>query len=100
MSAIGTWKLSMDTPIGKQTPTIVILEQGGSYKGTMEGPAGKVDLEEVTVEGNSFAFKADVTTPLGKFNLAFKGTVEGDNLSGSFKTPLGPNPFTGERLSP
>ena len=100
MSAIGTWKLTMNTPIGKQTPTLVISEQGGAYKGTMEGPAGKVDLEDVTVEGDSFAFKADVATPMGKFNLAFKGTVDGDSISGSFDTPLGPNPFTGERLLP
>ena len=55
MSAIGTWKLSMDTPIGKQTPTLEFIDQDGTYKGTLEGPAGKVDLQDVTVDGDNFS---------------------------------------------
>ncbi len=97
MSALGTWKLTMNTPIGKQTPTLTIVEEAGTYKGTMSSPMGSVDLEELSVDGDQFSFKAEVDTPMGKFKLAFRGTAEGDSVSGNFDTPLGPNPFTGER---
>ena len=97
MSAAGIWKLTMNTPIGRQTPTLTITEEGGAYKGTIHDPTGTAELEELFVEGNRFAFKAKIDTPMGKFRLAFKGFADGDTVSGDFDTPLGSVPFTGER---
>jgi hypothetical protein len=98
MSATGTWKLTIDTPIGKQTPTLTIAEEGGDYKGTVHGPTGTVEIEELNVEGDKFAFKAEMDTPMGKFRLTFKGIAEGDAVSGDIQTPIGLTPFTGERM--
>ena len=97
MSAIGKWKLTMNTPIGRQTPTLTITEEGGAYKGTIHDPTGIAELEELFVEDNQFAFKAKIDTPMGKFRLAFKGIADGNTVSGDFDTPLGAVPFTGER---
>jgi len=99
MSVLGNWKLTMNTPMGTQTPTIIISEEGEDYKGTMDGPMGTVDLEEISIDGSSFGFKAEVDSPMGKIKLAFKGTVDGDSVSGQFDTPMGPTQFTGDRQS-
>ena len=49
------------------------------------------------MEGNTFRFKAEVSTPLGKLNMEIDGTLDGGSITGNFKTPMGPMPYTGER---
>lgn len=97
MSVPGTWQLTMNTPMGKQTPTLTISEEGGSYKGTLTNPQGTSDLEEITIDGVNFSFSVEVPTPMGKIKMGVSGAVDGDSISGNFKTPMGPTPFTGER---
>ena len=97
MSAVGTWQLKMMTPLGEQTPTITIVDDGGSYSGSYEGSMGSGDLTDVTVDGDSFGFGGSLDTPMGKIALTFSGTVEGDAVSGTVSTPMGGLPFTGER---
>ena len=97
MSVAGNWKLTMQTPFGEQTPTLKISDQGG-YSGTLESPAGAAELEELKVEGNNLSFTAKVQTPMGKFPVSFRASVEGDALEGTFKTMLGVTEFTGVRI--
>ncbi|MCP4265037.1 MAG: hypothetical protein GY777_05585 [Candidatus Brocadiaceae bacterium] len=97
MNVQGTWKLTMDTPIGTQTPAIIITEEDGAYKGAMNGLMGTYDLEEISVDGNRVAFKAEVDSPTRKVSLAFNGTVEGSSISGHYESPSGSIPFAGER---
>ena len=63
----------------------------------MTGPMGEIALDDVSVDGNSVSFKAEVNTPMGKVNLAFEGTVDGDSISGQVNTSMGSNPFSGTR---
>ncbi len=98
MSAVGTWQLKMMTPLGEQTPTITINDDGGSYSGSYQTPMGAGELSDVTVDGDSFGFGGALDTPMGKIALTFAGTVDGDTVSGTVTTPMGGLPFTGERV--
>lgn len=98
MSIAGTWKISMDTPMGPQVASFTIIEENGAFKGTMTDPTGaSSEMEDLSVDGNSLTFKAAVNTPMGKLTLGYSGTVDGESISGNFQSPVGPMPYTGER---
>lgn len=95
MSVIGTWEISTNTPMGKQSGDMVINEDG---TGTMTDPmGGPAPLQDLTIDGNNFSAKADVNTPMGKITMSLSGAADGDAISGSFQTPMGPMEFSGSR---
>ena len=94
MSIVGSWKLTLETPFGVQTPTLRIAPDG---TGGLGSHAGEVPLTELQISGNSAEFHAKVPTPMGSFNIGFDITASGDALTGNFKTPLGSTPLTGIR---
>ena len=47
MSVDGTYKLTVNTPQGVQTPTLTLKEDAGALSGTLDGQAGKSGLAEV-----------------------------------------------------
>jgi hypothetical protein len=94
MAIVGTWKLTLQTPFGLQTPTLRIAADGS---GTLGSYAGVVPLIGLQVAGDTAEFSANVPTPMGSFNIRFDVAANGDALTGSFKTPLGSTPLSGVR---
>ncbi|MCW2317045.1 hypothetical protein M2322_002599 [Rhodoblastus acidophilus] len=94
MAIVGSWKLTLETPFGVQTPTLRIEADGS---GGLGSSAGEVPLTDLQVAGDSAEFRAKVPTPMGSFNIGFDVTADGDALSGQFKTPLGSTPLSGVR---
>ena len=97
MSADGTWTTTMNTPMGAQNGTMELKTEGNTLTGTLSGPQGSLDIEDGTVDGNSLAFKASVTSPMA-MTLEFSATVDGDSISGDVKLgAFGNATFTGTR---
>lgn len=94
MSVLGSWKLTMNTPFGVQTPTLEIKEGSG----TLTGTTGSAPLEELTINGLNVSFTAKVATPMGSFPVSFRATAEGNEMKGTYKTMMGTTEFTGVRL--
>ena len=92
MSDAGKWNLTMNTPIGVQKFTAEIRQDG-----SFTSQSGVSKMESVKVEGSSVAFNTTVTSPMGPVNLAFAGTVAGNQVSGTCKTMFGDMNFTGEK---
>ena len=84
MSADGTWKTVMNTPMGAQEGTLELQIDGGSLSGKMKGAQGEIDLKDGSADGDNLAWKADITTPM-PMTLEFRATVEGDKMSGNVK---------------
>ena len=42
MSITGTWKITLQTPMGVKKGSITFSEEEGSFKGLMTGPTGEV----------------------------------------------------------
>lgn len=97
MSIAGTWKLTVNTPMGTQNPTMTITEEGDGYKGSMDGPMGLADVEQITVDSANISFQVESDSPMGKIRMNFKGEMDGDSMSGEVATPMGPLKFSGER---
>lgn len=94
MSAAGKWTMTMQTPMGVQTPEITLRDDG---TGVMLSPLGQVDLTQVVFDGANVTFSAEMHSPVGDVSLEFWGTADGDVFEGTVKTPMGDQPISGER---
>jgi hypothetical protein len=97
MSAAGKWNVTMDTPIGRQKFVWDLQQSGDAWRGTMDGQAGRSELNNIRVDGDSVGFETRVNSPMGAINLAFDGSISDDQISGTCKTVFGDTQFTGAR---
>jgi hypothetical protein len=97
MSADGTWNTTINSPMGSQNGTLSLATDGGTLTGKISGPQGDIDIEDGTVDGDSLAWKANMTSPM-PMTLEFSATVSGDEISGEVKLgAFGNATFTGTR---
>jgi hypothetical protein len=97
MSVIGTWNLTLNSPLGSQTARLDLNDAGGVLQGTLTGKGDPSPLQRAAFDGSVVTFAADADTPVGRLNLAFTGTVSGDTISGKYDTPFGGFDFSGQR---
>lgn len=97
MSVDGTYKLTVNTPQGVQTPTLTLKEDAGALSGTLDGQAGRSDFSGGTVDGNNASWELTISPQGQEIKLTFTAAVEGDNISGKVNTPMGGVDFTGQR---
>ena len=98
MSVDGTWKLSMQTPIGERKSTLALQSSGASISGKMTSEEGtSTDIYEGKVSGNDASWKADIKNPM-PLTLSFTATVDGDKISGTVNAgAIGSWPFSGAK---
>ena len=96
MSADGTWKVTINSPMGVQQGTLNVKTAGGSFTGSFEGQMGKQDISG-TVDGDKLSWKTNITSPM-PLELTFNITVSGDSLSGAVQAgAFGSSPVSGVR---
>ena len=96
MSADGTWKTTINSPMGVQQGTLTIKTDGGSFTGSMQSAQGAQDISG-KVDGNTLTWASKLTQPF-PIDLEFTVNVDGDKMSGSVKAgAFGSSPLTGER---
>jgi hypothetical protein len=97
MSAAGTWKLAMQTPIGERKVTLTLDVAGAALTGKMSAEDGNaVEIYDGKLAGNAASWKANVKNPM-PLTLEFAGDVDGDRMSGTVSAAVGSWPFTGTR---
>ena len=98
MSADGTWKLSMQTPIGERKSTLALKSSGGTVTGKLTGEEGNsTDIFDGAVSGDKVTFKAAIKNPM-PLTLEFTASVVGDKISGNVSASgVGSWPFSGTR---
>ena len=97
MSIDGAWKLTFDTPIGRQETTLEVKGVGGALTGTQSGSDGSQPIDDGVVKGDEASWSLTVTSPV-PITLEFKGKVDGDKMSGSVKLGMfGETSFTAVR---
>ncbi|WP_067690782.1 hypothetical protein [Nocardia jejuensis] len=101
MTLDGTWTLSIDSQIGRQTAIIEFTTApDGSVSGNARHPkSGELaPLAKVEVSGNSLVWHQSIRNPM-RLNLIFTTVVEGDELSGTVRARIipGTGTVTGRR---
>ncbi|ONM49828.1 hypothetical protein [Nocardia donostiensis] len=84
MSVVGTWNMSISTPIGKIKAVVELREQDGILSGVAHGTGEDVPLTDIFLDGDRLTWKQAITKPM-RLNLAFDVTVDGDTFQGTSK---------------
>jgi len=97
MAVSGTYEINMNTPMGSQSVTLTLKEEGGSLSGTFAGQMGSQEFSGGTVDGNKVKFDVNINAMGNQITLNVDGTIDGDSIAGMMNTPMGGAEFTGKR---
>lgn len=86
MSAIGNWKVTLDTPMGPQVMQLTISLMAKQFSGRIESAMGAHDIEG-HVSGNLLSWTMKVTKPI-PVKVTFDVIVEGDAMRGTAKAGI------------
>jgi hypothetical protein len=93
----GNWKLTLETPNGAASPSLVLKQEGEKLTGTYKGRFGESPLEG-TVKGKDIKFTVKVNAQGQEFVLEYTAAVEGDTMKGKAKFgDMGEADFTGKK---
>ena len=93
----GTWTLTVETPMGISNPILTIWKSADGYDGTYESRRGKRGVEDIQVTGQAFSFRMMVSMPMGDFEMVYKGSIDGEKISGTIGNSMGEIAFVGRR---
>ena len=97
MSADGTWKITINTPMGAQEVTATITTSGDTFTGKTSGRMGDAEVSG-KVAGDTLTWSTDITSPM-PMRLDFEAKVAGDAMSGNVKLGASGNaPLSGVRV--
>ena len=93
----GNWKLTLETPNGAASPSLVLKQDGEKLTGTYKGRFGESPLEG-TVKGKDIKFTVKVNAQGQEVLVEYAGAVEGDTMKGKVKFgDMGEADFTGKK---
>ena len=98
MGVTGSYELAIKSPMGDQECVAHLNEEGELLTGTMEMAGNSIEITNGKVDGDSFTFQVMAPTPMGDLKGTATGKVEGDDISGELKLPLGKMTVTGKRI--
>lgn len=99
-SLLGTWDVSMRTPIGTLTAVYVFTDTGGVLAGTASTPSEAVPLTAVVCDGARVTWRQSVTRPM-RLRLDFDVVVDGETMTGHSRAGRLPRTtVTGTRRGP
>lgn len=97
MAVDGSWNISVETPIGSKQATLNLSTADGALTGTQAADGNSTEITEGKVDGNTVSWRVAITNPM-PLTLEFKGTVDGDKISGHAEASVfGAMPFSGTR---
>ncbi len=98
MAIDGTYKIELDTPMGKMETKMTCITKGNILTGKAESQMGTADLTG-KVNGDQFTCEANVSSPMGSMHLTYTGKVTGSDIAGEIKAgDFGTVPFKGKRV--
>ena len=98
MALNGTYKIVTESQMGKTEATFNFKTDGNVVTGTNAVMGQTLTIQDGKIDGNSFEFKEKMDSPMGASDFTFKGTIDGDQISGNIITQMGTTPFKGGRV--
>lgn len=84
MSIDGTWKTTINSPLGKQEGEVVLTANGSDLTGEMTGQGQTMAIENGKIDGNNASWSAKIAQPM-PMTLEFNVTISGDDMTGEVK---------------
>lgn len=93
----GNFAIAIEIPGQSLTGTLVLIQQGAQLSGTMQTQLGTTEIKDGKVTANGFEFSASVNVGEATVDIIVRGTVTGNQVSGTIDSNQGNFPFTGTR---
>jgi len=84
MSVDGSWKITVNSPMGKQEGTHDLRAEGSTLTGTQSGQGYSQPIKDGKVAGDKISWSNSITKPL-PMTLKFTGVVCGNSITGKVK---------------
>ncbi len=89
-AAVGSWNMTIETPLGTQEPTLIVSGDASGLMGTMSSPQGDVELTDMSWnDDGTLGFTMAIDAGGQSLSLTFSGMVDGDTLTGAFASDFG-----------
>ena len=95
--AEGTWNLTVRMPDGSVSITVTLEVENGVVTGTFAGDRGSGDIRNGSFDDPTLEFTISAQTDAEASDWAFRGRVEGSNITGTVATNLGTFEFSGSK---
>ncbi len=97
MSVDGSWKITINSPMGKQESTLDLTSDGSTLTGMQAAQGNSQAIKDGKVDGDNVSWSNSITTPF-PMTLEFTGAVSGDSIKGKVKAgAFGSFDFEGSR---
>jgi len=96
MAVTGKWQLTINSPMGTQTPILTVNADG---TGSLDGQRGSQAVNDLKIDGESISYNVQLKAMGQEITLKCSATASGDALKGRIETPMGSTDFTGTRVS-
>lgn len=94
MSIVGTWSITVDTPMGAQ-PAELVLNADGT--GSTSSAMGSSTIDDLELDGDRATFTVTIDVMGREMVLRGSATAEGNSITGRYETAQGTSAFTGGR---
>lgn len=88
----------MQTPVGKKSGTIRLINDGGILSGYIKAMGNLSSFKNGTMAGNAFEFSGRLNAGFLQFDYHAKGTIEGAAFKAVASTNLGNFQISGTRI--
>ncbi|HUG18900.1 MAG TPA: amidohydrolase family protein [Planctomycetaceae bacterium] len=85
----GTWNLSIESDEGKALATIDFVQNGDKLSGQFQSEQGDGRLRNGRVKDKDIEWEVAIGAGARELILKFRGTIDGENLSGELTPPFG-----------
>jgi hypothetical protein len=94
----GTWDLTVTSPEGENRASMTVTQSAATLEGTMATEMGTVQVTDGRITGQRVTFTVAVPITGQTTRIVFRGTVDGNRMSGTADLgTMGTATFTGER---
>jgi imidazolonepropionase-like amidohydrolase len=93
----GNYSITIEVPGQQLMGTLALTQQAAVLTGSLQTQSGASPLKDGRVTAEGFSFSATVELGGSQVEVVVKGTVTGDQISGTIDLPQGTVPFSGRR---
>jgi imidazolonepropionase-like amidohydrolase len=94
----GTWDITVTSPQGENRASMTVTQSGATIEGTMATEMGTVQVTDGRITGPRVTFSITVPISGQTTTITFRGTVDGNRMTGTADLgAMGSATFTGER---
>ncbi len=96
-SIAGNFSITIEIPGQPLTGTMALVQQGPTLTGALQTQLGNAPIRNGKVSANGFEYAATVEFGGASIEIFVRGTVTGNQVSGTIDSPQGTVPFSGTR---